>query len=251
MVATGGQPAQAIANACLAPRGNLYSCRPRTLRSDSLPTVGCSRSSRAKQPFEQLRMTKKSLKSKSVIVQESPKDAPSGWAPVQRRLADSSGLSILLIDGRQPPALVVSENNSICDVLQSSPDHVGMCDPYCGEAYHRAMNDGGVVDYKCHAGLQCFTMPVQIANQRNLAVIGGRAFVSAADYRRLVDRFRGGDLKELIDKDPLSNVIFAERAKLDQLADRLQKAARQFTAETSHMPRRRKSPSRRSYLPGV
>ncbi len=178
-------------------------------------------------------MTKKSIKSKPAIVQEHPEDAPAGWAPMQHRLAGSSGLSILLVDGRQPPALVVSHNNSICQSLQSSPDHVGLCDPYCGEAHRRAMSSGSVVHYKCHAGLQCFTMPVEIANERNLAVIGGRAFVTGADYRRLVERFRDGDLKDLFDKDPLSNVIFAEPAKLDRLAERLQRAARQFKDETA------------------
>ncbi|MCA1601343.1 MAG: hypothetical protein LC776_06765, partial [Acidobacteria bacterium] len=75
-------------------------------------------------------MTKKSLKSKPAIAQEAPENAPAGWAPVQHLLAGSAGLSILLIEGRQPPALVVSNNNSICRALQSSPDHVSLCDPY-------------------------------------------------------------------------------------------------------------------------
>ena len=188
-------------------------------------------------------MTKKSIKSKPAIVQEHPEDAPPGWASVQGRLADSSGLSILLVDGRQPPALVVSDNNSICHALQSSPDHVSLCDPYCGEAHRRAMSSGGVVHYKCHAGLQCFTMPVQIANERNLAVIGGRAFVTGADYQGLVERLRTGDLKELLASDPLSNVIFAEPAKLDQLAERLQRAARQFKGETSRVPAEEEEPA--------
>ncbi len=181
-------------------------------------------------------MTKKSHKSKAAIVQERPEDAPDGWAPVQHRLAAASGLSILLVDGRQPPALVISDNNSICHALQSSPDLGSLCDPYCGDAYRRAMSTGGVVHYKCHAGLQCFAMPVQIANGRNLAVIGGRAFVSGADYRVIVERLRAGDLKDLLGSEPLSRVIFGEPANLDQLADHLQKAARQFEGEMSRLP---------------
>jgi diguanylate cyclase (GGDEF)-like protein len=180
-------------------------------------------------------MTKNSPKSKPSTVQEHPEDAPVGWAPVQDRLAASSGLAIVLVEGRQPPALVVSENNSICRALQSSPDHVRLCDPYCGVAHQRAMSSGDVVHYKCHAGLQCFAMPVQIANERNLAVIGGRAFVTAADYRVTVARLRTGDLKELAGSDPFSNVIFAEPAKLDQLAERLQQAAGKFKGETSYL----------------
>ncbi|MGI8898109.1 MAG: diguanylate cyclase [Pyrinomonadaceae bacterium] len=187
-------------------------------------------------------MTKKSLKSKTAIVQEHPEDAPAGWAPVQQGLAASSGLSILLVDGRQPPALVVSNNNSICRALQSSPKHISLCDPYCGDAHRRAISSEGVAHYKCHAGLECFTMPVQIANERNLAVIGGRACVSGADYRVLVERLRAGDLKELLAGDPLSNVIFAEPAKLVHLADRLQKAARQFKGEVSRLPANEEEP---------
>lgn len=181
-------------------------------------------------------MTKKSLTSTPAIVQEHPEDAPAGWAAAQQQLASSSGLSILLVDGRQPPALVVSNNNSICHALQSSPEHVSLCDPYCGDAHRRALSSGGVVQYKCHAGLQCFTMPAQIANERNLAVIGGRAFVTGADYRSLVDRLRDGDLKDLLDRDPLGNVIFAEQSKLDQLAERLQKAARHCKGGPSAQP---------------
>lgn len=165
------------------------------------------------------------------IVQEHPEDAPSGWIDVQERLAAALDLSVLLVDGRQPPALVASNNNSICHAFQSSAEYVGLCDPYCGDAHRRAMSAGTVVQYKCHAGLQCFTMPVQIGREQNLAAIGGRAFLTTADYRALVDRFRAGELNELLASSPFENVIFAESQKLDQLSQRLDKAARTFEEE--------------------
>src|SRR5215204_1707970 len=148
------------------------------------------------------------------IVQEHPENAPSGWPEVQNGLAASAGLSALLVDGHQPPAVVISNNNSICNALQSSPEHVRLCDPYCGDAYRKAMSAGSTVEYKCHAGLECFVQPVQIAGRDSLAVIGGRAFVRAADYQSLIERFRNGDLKTL-DSEPLfNNVIFTERQRL-------------------------------------
>ncbi len=162
------------------------------------------------------------------IVQEHPEDAPAGWVPVQEKLAAKAGLSVLLVDGRQPPALVVSNNNSVCHAFQSSMDYVGLCDPYCGDAHRRALAAGSLVEYKCHAGLQCFTMPVQIGREQNLAVIGGRAFVSAEDYRNLVDRFRNGELNDLLNSEPFTNVIFADKENLDQLSERLRKAVRQY-----------------------
>lgn len=169
----------------------------------------------------------------TAILQEHREDAPAGWAAVQDELAAASGLSLLLVDGRQPPALVVSNNNSICHAFQSSSKYVSLCDPYCGDAHRRALSAGSAVQYKCHAGLQCFTMPVQIGDQQNLAVIGGRAFVSGADYRSLVDRFRDGELNDLLAHDPFENVIFAEAERLDQLSERLQKAVQNFNAPTA------------------
>ena len=64
--------------------------------------------------------------------QEHREDAPHSWPETQDSLAESSGLALLLIDGYQPPAVVVSNNNSICHAFQTSPEHVQLCDPYCG-----------------------------------------------------------------------------------------------------------------------
>jgi len=177
-------------------------------------------------------MTKKSPKGKAAIAQVVPERAPGDWATAQDRLAAASGLSLLLVEGHQPPALAVSNNNSICEAFQSSPEHVQLCDPYCGEAHGRAQRAGSATEYKCHAGLSCYATPVQIGNRSNLAVIGGRAFVTAADYRTTVDRFRAGDLKELLPKDPFKNVIFADQARLEESAGRVEQAARKFSRES-------------------
>ncbi len=163
------------------------------------------------------------------IIQEHAEDAPPGWLEVQDKLATSHGLALVLVDGRQPPAVALSNNNSICHAFQSSPEHVRLCDPYCGDAHRRAMSAGTVVHYKCHAGLECFTMPVDIAGEPNLAAIGGRAFLSGADYRSLTDRFREGELNDLLDREPFENVIFSEPQRLEQLSAGLEKATHSFS----------------------
>jgi diguanylate cyclase (GGDEF)-like protein len=180
--------------------------------------------------LEIARSTTEGAHAEARIVQEHPEDAPVGWVAVQQKLAATSGLSVLLVNGRQPPALVASNNNSICHAFQSSVEYVSLCDPYCGEAHRRALSAGSAVNYKCHAGLQCFTMPVHIGSEQNLAAIGGRAFVNAEDYRNLVDRFRAGELNDLLGSEPFENVIFAEPQRLEQLSERLQKAVRNFNA---------------------
>ena len=172
-------------------------------------------------------MTKKTPARLAQIQQETPERAPSGWRPVQDSVACSAGVSLLLVEGYQPPALVVTNNNSICETLQSSPEHVRLCDPYCGAAHSRAASEGELIHYRCHAGLQCFALPVKIGG-RTLAVIGGRAFSSGTDYREFVERVRAGDLRDLETSDMFRNVIFADEADLDHAALRVSRAADEF-----------------------
>jgi len=175
--------------------------------------------------------TEKRAARTKAVVQEVPDQAPRGWARVQESIAGSSGISLLLVEGKQPPALVIANNNSICAALQSSPDHVKLCDPFCGEAHERAIGADTVTHYRCHAGLQCFAMPVELDRERKLAVIGGRALASSADYRKLAERFRSGDLQTLFSDELFRNVIFADEADLDHAALRVARAAREFIEE--------------------
>src|SRR5262249_5382175 len=163
-------------------------------------------------------------------IQEVAERAPEGWASVQKSIAESSGIALLLVDGYQPPALAISNNNSICHALQTSTEHVGLCDPFCGAAHKRVAAEKSVIHYRCHAGLQCFAIPVEIEG-RKLAVIGGRAFVNSIDYKETAERFRTGDLRDLQPGDPFRNVIFADEADLDHSALRVSRAAREFGKE--------------------
>jgi diguanylate cyclase (GGDEF)-like protein len=164
------------------------------------------------------------------IPQQKPELAPAGWSEQQQKLAESSGISLLLVDGQQPPAMTVSNNNSICAALQSSPEFVKLCHPYCGEAHARAMEAKTITHYRCHAGLHCFAMPVELDQRSGLVMIGGRAFVRGADYRETADRFRSGDLQELFSDELFRNVIFADEADVDHAALQVSKAAREFAA---------------------
>ncbi|HEX8097335.1 MAG TPA: diguanylate cyclase, partial [Pyrinomonadaceae bacterium] len=148
-------------------------------------------------------------------------EAPQGWADAQDSLAAAYGLSLLLVAGHQPPALAVSNNNSICHAFQSSEDYAHLCEPYCGRAHKRATDAGGPTHYRCHVGLHCFAMPVALETKRKLAVIGGRAFLTSADYRAVAERFRTGDLQDLLSSDLFRNVIFASRQDLEDLSRRV------------------------------
>jgi diguanylate cyclase (GGDEF)-like protein len=166
--------------------------------------------------------------------QEHREDAPPTWPEIQDSLAESSALALLLVDGHQPPAVVVSNNNSICHTLQSSPEHVGLCDPYCGVAHSRANAAGDVIEYKCHAGLSCFAKPVQLGGKRNLAVIGGRAFTKSSDYQQLMERFRTGDLQDIASESVFANILFSEPQRIRELAERVDLAARRLKTSPSN-----------------
>ncbi len=165
---------------------------------------------------------------------------PRGWAEVQESLAASSGLALLLVEGRQPPSLHVSNNNSICRAFQSSPKLAPLCDPFCGAAHQRAVEAGEATHYRCHAGLHCVAAPLPLrSGEQQLAVIGGRAFLRSTDYRALAERCRTGDLGELLSPELFRNVIFAVRQDLDDLASRVGDAASEFSegeAAPSSMP---------------
>jgi diguanylate cyclase (GGDEF)-like protein len=168
--------------------------------------------------------------------QEHREDAPPAWTEVQDGLAESCSLALLLVDGHQPPAIAVSNNNSICEAFQTSPEYATLCDPYCGVAHSRAIKAGDTVEYECHAGLHCFAKPVEIGSgKRKLAVIGGRAFVKSLDYHQLMERFRSGDLQSLASSEVVfSNILFAEQQRLTELAERVDKAARRFHSASSN-----------------
>jgi diguanylate cyclase (GGDEF)-like protein len=166
--------------------------------------------------------------------QEHREDAPPSWPETQDSLAATSGLALLLVDGYQPPAVVVSNNNSICHTFQTSPEHVELCDPYCGAAHSRAMKADGMVEYKCHAGLSCFAKPVEIGGKRNLAVIGGRAFVKSSDYQQLMERFRTGDLQSIASDEVFANILFSDPQRLSELAERVDRAAHRLQNASSN-----------------
>lgn len=157
---------------------------------------------------------------------------PEDWANLQDNLAASSGLSLLLINGRQPPALKISNNNSICHAFQSSPAHSHNCEKYCGSAYKRVAETESVEHYRCHAGLHCFVTPIEAEQEQKLAVIGGRAFLNSADYRQLVSRLMNGDLKGLFNNSVLNNIIFSNREKLDELLNNIQKTSFEELADS-------------------
>jgi diguanylate cyclase (GGDEF)-like protein len=173
-------------------------------------------------------MTDENVTRKGVKGHGQGQRVPASWTDAQDRLAASSGLAVLLVEGQELPVLAVANNNSICGEFQSSSSHAHLCEPFCGDAFNRAMKAGGAATYRCHAGLHCVVKPVALDKKSKLAVIGGRAFVSTADYRAFAERIRTGDLQNTFSMNLFTNVIFAANEDLSKLEKRISSLASEF-----------------------
>src|SRR5690349_19916182 len=93
------------------------------------------------------------------------------------RLADQSEVAIVIVDGRSRE-ISASNNNSICSRLNPDGDFSPDCAKYCGQAFDKAMEAGGVIKYECHAGLECRAVPFTNGQQSFVAIVG-RTFVKS------------------------------------------------------------------------
>ena len=173
---------------------------------------------------------------KSVKVLTQLQGAPANWTDAQSTLAADLGLSILLVEGHQPPAVAVANDNSICREFQTSTTRSHLCEPFCGTAHKRAMKAGEAVPYRCHAGLHCIAMPVALDKKKKFAIIGGRAFLTTADYRAFAERIRTGDLQDMLSTDLFMNVIFGAHQDLDDLVRRVSSLATEYQSDVIPIP---------------
>lgn len=136
------------------------------------------------------------------------------------RLAESSGLAVVVVDG-QNRELSLSNNNSICGVLYSSPEFAPRCAEFCGKAFQAASRENQPVDYECHAGLQCRAVPIREGRSRLVAIVG-RAFVSFDNYRRATQKAIDGEWRKLRPSEFFDNVLMTgSAANIENTAARL------------------------------
>jgi len=118
-----------------------------------------------------------------------------------------SGMAVVIID-RNTHVVAMSNDNSICRVLNPPDTFVGACAEDCGRAFERTKEAGAPVDYECHAGLQCRSVPLGTGNKQ-LVAITGRTFVKASNYRQATARAVNGDWKSFPATKIFENVILS------------------------------------------
>jgi diguanylate cyclase (GGDEF)-like protein len=131
-------------------------------------------------------------------------------------LAAESGVAIVVLDkdGNEKAA---ANNNSICRNLYPSQEFGPRCAEFCGTALARSSKAGGVVEYRCHAGLDCKALAGKKGN-REFVTIFGRTFSNSTDYRNASERAIEGDWKRFRPSAFFENVIISgSPARLEAL----------------------------------
>jgi diguanylate cyclase (GGDEF)-like protein len=140
----------------------------------------------------------------NVLPPESPL---AGWLRVQQSLAEKTDVALLTLTADKEIIGQIDNDNSICKAMWSSKQYGGLCDADCGTAYGRAVGANETIEYRCHAGLQCFASPVS-RDGKAFVILGGRAFISAKDYSESLNRYQ--DFEEIGNGDCLKNIKFMD-----------------------------------------
>ncbi|HEX6124104.1 MAG TPA: diguanylate cyclase [Pyrinomonadaceae bacterium] len=120
------------------------------------------------------------------------------------RLAEDNGVAVVVLD-ENSREVSVSNNNSICRALTSSPIFAPRCAEYCGVAF-RNTESGEEFEYRCYAGLTCRAVPVADRGKRFVAIVG-RTFTTADDYRQATEKAISGEWREFQANEFFENVL--------------------------------------------
>jgi diguanylate cyclase (GGDEF)-like protein len=118
-----------------------------------------------------------------------------------------SGMAVVIVD-RNTHVVAMSNDNSICRVLNPADTFVGACAEDCGRAFERTKEAGAPIDFECHAGLQCRSVPLGTGSKQ-LVAITGRTFVKASNYRQATARAINGDWRSFPPTKIFENVILS------------------------------------------
>ncbi len=152
-------------------------------------------------------------------------------------LAAESGVAIVVLD-KSGTERSAANNNSICRDLYPSSEFGPKCAEFCGRALGRSVEAGGVIEYRCHAGLDCKALAQKKGN-RELVTIFGRAFSSSGSYRQAAERAVDGDWKQFKANSFFENVIISTSpARVDELQRRIGDLDKAFLDDIAAKPER-------------
>ena len=144
------------------------------------------------------------------------------WLRLQRSLAQKNNIALTTISRDGAVIGRVETDNSICRAMRVSAQHASKCSDECGKAFSNAVVAGHPIDFRCHAGLQCFAIPIRLEDHQ-VVILGGRAFASTSEYSSFLDRYSG--LESVATGECLKSVRFADPRGLREAAELIESAA--------------------------
>jgi diguanylate cyclase (GGDEF)-like protein len=144
------------------------------------------------------------------------------WLRVQRSLAEKHNIALTTLSRDGAAIGRIENDNSICRSLRISTEYASKCAAECGRAFSNADAAGGTIEFRCHAGLQCFAIPVGL-DDKQLVILGGRAFTSTSEYSSFLDRHSG--VGQVASGECLASVRFADSRGLREAAETIGAAA--------------------------
>ena len=128
----------------------------------------------------------KAGKAETAIDDSTPDNPLAAWLRLQRSLAERNNIALTTLTRDGAAIGGVENDNSICGSLRVSAEHGSKCAAECGKAYSNALAAAHPIEFRCHAGLHCFAVPIDV-EAKQLVILGGRAFTSTSDYSRFLD----------------------------------------------------------------
>ncbi len=157
----------------------------------------------------------------SLLMNKNPENK-TRWQEVQDELANRQGLAIILLEDEGLSYVHASNNNSICQNLTASEEFARKCEKFCGSVFTNTMKEGKALKYKCHAGLECVAVPLEVSEGKKLVAITGRAFTKSIDYRKATERAISGDWSKFPPSKFFENILMTSSSRnIEDLAKRL------------------------------
>lgn len=155
-------------------------------------------------------------KAKASRDETHPDNSLAVWLRLQKSLAERHGIALSTLSADGAVIGRIENDNSICQALRVSPDYAPLCAADCAGAFAKAVESKSREDYVCHAGLNCFAIAARFG-EKQLVVLGGRAFTSTAAYTQALSRYR--DVEGVASGESLKNVKFVSTRDLAEAAE--------------------------------
>lgn len=157
------------------------------------------------------------------------------------RLADESGVAVAIVNSKSRQVFV-SNDNSICRNLNPSDRFSPKCAAFCGKAFEKAAESGGMIGFECHAGLDCRAVCSQRSGKKFVAIVG-RTFVKAENYRKATERAISGDWSKFPPSQFFENILLTgSTGVLDKTAKQVERLIVESLAEKTVTIREAETP---------